>query len=157
MTRYRGSYWKKQIKVVVRREQAAGWAIVKVIELLDTASPTVRNAEPTLRADLKVAADRIEQRVFTEVFFVFEAALREAYRHQFGRPTTPRMSDLLEAVRALAGIPVSLYEAVDNVRELRNEIVHAINPAEATVSVPRNFQNLLLRFLSHIPNWSIPA
>lgn len=76
------------------------------------------------RRDVERYRGELESTYLIRVYAAFEAGLRDAWRHRFGRKTYPKMEVLIDCVRDLCGVPLELAESVHEVREYRNDVVH---------------------------------
>jgi hypothetical protein len=55
----------------------------------------------------------------------FEASLQEAWKNHFQQVTQPPMKDLLVAIAARTWMPDPSREAMNEVREYRNSLIHS--------------------------------
>lgn len=76
--------------------------------------------------------------------------MRDAWLFAFGRPTEPRMRDLLDAIAARCYIPDDWLDHVHEVREYRNALIHEGEEKRTRITLA-TARRYLCRFFSRLP------
>src|SRR5438552_17350243 len=115
--------WIQRIKNVALEFHVGAFAA----QLLHThlaANPAALDALDVRPRDVNRFEDHLELTYVVRLYAEFEAGLRDAWRHFFGRATFPRMEVLINRVGALRDISPQVIAAVHHVRDYRNDIIH---------------------------------
>lgn len=136
----------ERIKSVEREYQAAAVAAELLAEKLRSEPSFLA---PTLRArDGEVVRQSIETAFLIRLFAVFEAGLREVWSEALRQTTEPRMKDLVDALTARRGVPQGVADAVHQVREYRNALLHGGETSSVSIGDARRQLN---RFFARLP------
>lgn len=140
--------WFGRIKSVEREHSAARLAIDR-LGAEASRDPSIVPAHLTVR-DIVSASDRLDGTYLIRLFAEFESGLRRYYPTVRGTKTPSRPQDLLRKVAALQKIPTPVLAQAQEVRELRNALVHEREETASPmpIGVARGH---LCRFFSYLP------
>ena len=145
---------KRQVRIerikAVEREYFAAKASIKLLEARLLSDPTFALNRRWQNKDVRNLRDNLESTFSIRLYAEFEAGLRDAWLLAFGRPTEPRMRDLLDAIAARCYIPDDWLDRVHEVREYRNALIHEGKEKKPHISLAR-CRRYLCRFFSHLP------
>lgn len=103
----------------------------------------------TLR-DVRNSTGDLENTYFIRIFAIFEAALRDFWKNGCGRSTRPGTYVLLDSIAARRGVPRTLWQNAQDVREYRNKLVHEEMASFSNLPLAQG-RSYLGRFLSYLP------
>ena len=133
--------------------QTAALVIETLLQLVHQ-NPSALQPYSLRPADLNRLRANIEPTFLIRLYAEFESGLRDAWRTAFGRPTHPRMYELLESVAARQLIPETWLREAHEVREYRNSLVHEAPEGEEQAVEPITLSEArqrLVRFFSRLP------
>ena len=103
------------------------------------------------RKDLAQAIRNLQATYMVRLFAEFETGLREAWRRAYRKRSHPRTRELLIAFAARCSISEAWYQAVDEVRQYRNALVHEEDERGDPIAVAVAGRSLC-RFFSRLPS-----
>ena len=115
--------------------------------------PTILKRHDLTPGDLRACQDHLDPTYLIRLFAEFESPLRLYWRDARKRRTwqTIRIGVLIDRVAAYQHVPDSVVDAVHEVREWRNALVHRATVARSSALVCRECRSRLCRFLSYLP------
>ncbi|HWE35723.1 MAG TPA: hypothetical protein VG406_04060 [Isosphaeraceae bacterium] len=143
--------WRLERLRAIEREYRVALAAAEGLDQLLRADPNALEGRGLKVKDRENYRTNLESTYLVRLFAEFEAALREAWGHAFGRATRPDMFDLIEAVAARCYIPENWKDSVHSVRPYRNALVHEGRDDAAAMPLIEA-RSHLGRFLSGLPH-----
>jgi hypothetical protein len=138
--------WLDRIKAVEREFLVARQAVDDFVAGMD--SGAAKLPPNTKLRDANAMSDNLEGTYLIRLFSAFESGLRSYYATLKG--TMPPAKDLIDAVAARRGIPDDDRDAVHEVREYRNGLVHESEGA-GSVNL-REARSRLCTFFARLPD-----
>ncbi len=123
------------------------------MEILDQAlrvDASVLTSRQLSPADAVNVIENLEATYLLRLFAEFEAGLRDVWENAYTRPTTPRMTDLVEATAAYGDVPDDIKDSTHEVRRFRNSLVHEGSEEAVAVSF-ETARKCLCTFFSRVP------
>ena len=118
-----------------------------------TADPSKLSASGLNAADLTAARENLPRTCLSRLVTEFEGALRDYWLAGVGRQTRPDLGRLADRVAVRRRIPDDVRDAVHEVREARNAVVHHDAGRAELVSVA-TARRRLNRYIARLPsNW----
>lgn len=145
-------HFLQRLRAVENESRLAAVAVASLREAVSREPGLLKKEELTL-ADLTACQEHLEPTYIIRLFAEFETSLRLYWRHVRKRRTwnTIRAEALIGRVAAYQHVPENVLGGVQEVRELRNALVHRAEPP-AEVALPMGQCSSRLRhFLSYLP------
>jgi hypothetical protein len=135
----------------VQREFAVIGSALELLRQELRANPNWGDEAGWTNADFLAAIEKAEPTYMVRLFAEFEAGLRDVWLNHLGRNTTPGAEQLVASMAARFGVPTVDSDDVQNVRALRNLLVHEGEGREAIDLTLGEAKSRLCRFFSRMP------
>jgi hypothetical protein len=138
--------WHERIKAVGREYEVARQAVEDYAAALQRGDAEL--PPQTTRRDANTMAENLEGTYLIRLFAAFETGLRSYW--QSVRDTVPLTRVLIDSIAARHEISLDWCDAVHQVREYRNSLVHESDEQVDPISLA-DAQGRLSRFFSKLP------
>lgn len=137
-----------RIKQVKSRYETAVCTVRVLTQLAEQQPAYLRDHELSL-AEMRTVIVELSEVYFVRMFACFESCLRHYWRASVKR-TKPLTEQLLSSIARRRGIPQDTLDAVHEIREYRNCLVHEENQAARQYAINEAFKHLQT-YLARLP------